>query len=132
MRAFSTSALAGPLRKRVRQYCKTPLGAAKPHKGGWWLKTLAVLDDLHVHYAATPDFKDAEEGMLHTFAAGVSDASRALLPPNDSAMPFANLRDGDWRRRNHRITGATTGEFATKTSTSTERAQPVASSGQRP
>ena len=34
--------MAQPLRTRVRQYYTTPLGAAKPHKGGWWLKTLAV------------------------------------------------------------------------------------------
>lgn len=35
-----------PLRTRVRQYYNTPLGAAKPHKGGWWLKTLSVLAEL--------------------------------------------------------------------------------------
>lgn len=106
--------LAGqPLHKRVRQYYRTPLGAAKPHKGGWWLKTLSVLRDLHVHYAVTPDYKDAEERMLGAFAAGVSDASRAGLPAGDPVTPFANLRDGDWRRRNHRIQGATIGEPST-------------------
>ncbi len=118
--------LAGqPLRKRVRQYYKTPLGAAKPHKGGWWLKTLSVPGGLYVHYATTLDFKDAEERMLRAFAAGVSDASRAALPPGDPAMPFANLRDGDWHRRNHRIGGAVRGDPAAGTaaaSTFTTRA----------
>lgn len=99
--------LAGrSVRTRVRQYYRTPLGAAKPHKGGWWLKTLASLDDLHVHYAATGDYKHAEEAMLRAFAAAVSDTSTAALPYGEPVMPFANLRDGDWRRRNHGISGA--------------------------
>jgi hypothetical protein len=101
--------LAGqPLRNRVRQYYKTALGAAKPHKGGWWLKTLSVLTDLHVHFATVADFKDAEENMLRTFAANVSDDSRNRLDNDEPIMPFANLRDGDWRRRHHGIAGATT------------------------
>jgi hypothetical protein len=101
--------LAGqPLRTRVRQYYTTPLGAAKPHKGGWWLKALVVLRDLHVHYAATGGFRDAEEEMFRTFATAVSDTSRAAaFPDREPVMPFANLRDGHWRRRTHRITGAT-------------------------
>jgi len=103
--------LAGqPLRTRVRQYYKTPLGAAKPHKGGWWLKTLSVIGDLHVHFARTTDFKDAEEAMLHAFAANVSDETLGAYPAGEPPMPFANLRDGDWRRRNHGIKGATAGD----------------------
>jgi hypothetical protein len=100
--------LAGqPLRTRIRQYYKTQIGAAKPHKGGWWLKTLSVLTELHVHYAPTDDFKDAEEQMLRAFAAGVSHTARAVLPTGDPVMPFANLRDGDWQRKRHGIRGAT-------------------------
>jgi hypothetical protein len=96
-----------PLRTRVRQYYRTRLGAAKPHKGGWWLKTLCVLDELWVHYAATPHFEKAEVEMLRAFAAGVSEATRRRLPAGDPVMPFANLRDGDWRRKRHGLTGAT-------------------------
>jgi hypothetical protein len=100
--------LAGqPLRTRVRQYYKTRIGAAKPHKGGWWLKTLSVLTELHVHYAPTDGFKDAEEQMLRAFAAGVSHKTRAALPTGEPVMPFANLRDGDWQRKRHGIRGAT-------------------------
>lgn len=100
--------LAGqPLRSRVRQYYRTPLGAAKPHKGGWWLKLLSALDGLYVHYAAITGFKDAEEDMLRDFAANVSAQSRAALPTGAPIMPFANLRDGDWRRRPHGIANAT-------------------------
>ncbi|MFN8175883.1 MAG: hypothetical protein U0T02_12530 [Solirubrobacteraceae bacterium] len=102
--------LAGqPLRTRVRQYYTTPLGAAKPHKGGWWLKTLSVLDRLYVHWGATSNFKDAEEEMMRTFAASISPASSAEWPAGEPVMPFANLRDGDWRRRSHGIGGATSG-----------------------
>lgn len=102
--------LAGqPLRTRVRQYYNTPLGAAKPHKGGWWLKTLSVLEDVHVHYALTTDCKAAEEGMLRTFATGASESSLTNWPAGEPVMPFANLRDADWRLRNHSIRGATPG-----------------------
>lgn len=53
--------LAGTsLRERVRSYYVTPLGASKPHKGGWWLKTLANLDRLYVHYAASENVKNDE------------------------------------------------------------------------
>lgn len=99
--------LAGqPLRTRVRQYYRTPLGAAKPHRGGWWLKTLSVLGELYVHFAVTADFKNSEEEMLRAFAANVSDASRSGLPFGEPLMPFANLRNGDWRRRAHGLGGA--------------------------
>jgi hypothetical protein len=133
--------LAGqPLRTRVRQYYRTPLGAAKPHKGGWWLKTLSVLADLHVHFAATAEFKDAEESILRAFAANVSDDSRSRLATGEPVMPFANLRDGDWRRRNHGIAGATTGAMAKSTPTATSmpvrgapsRPRRAASAGRRP
>lgn len=101
--------LAGqPIRTRVRQYYHTPLGAAKPHKGGWWLKTLSVISEVHVHFARTSEFKDAEEEMLRTFAASASDEAQNSLPADEAVMPFANLRDGDWRRRSHGISGATT------------------------
>jgi hypothetical protein len=100
--------LAGqPLRTRGRQYYRTRLGAAKHHRGGGWLKTLCVLDEFWVHYAAAPDFEKAEAEMLRAFAAGVSEATRRRLPAGDPVMPFANLRDGDWRRKRHGLTGAT-------------------------
>lgn len=100
--------LAGqPLRTRVRQYYGTPLGARKPHAGGWWLKTLSILDELWVHYAPTPDFEDAEKLMLLAFADAVSPRSRAGLHDRERLMPFANLRGFDDRIKLHGITGAT-------------------------
>ena len=106
--------LAGrSLRTRVRQYYSTPLGAKRPHKGGWWLKTLSVLDELWVHYAPTPDCDEAEKAMLRRFTDGVSATTRAELLDSACVMPWANLRGWDNRIKAHRITGATTGELTT-------------------
>src|SRR5439155_16796454 len=44
--------LAGSsLRQRVGAYYQAPLGARSPHAGGYFLKLLANLHDLSVHYA---------------------------------------------------------------------------------
>jgi hypothetical protein len=100
--------LAGqPLRTRVRQYYNTPLGARKPHAGGWWLKTLANLDELWVHYAATPGYVDAEVAMLRAFADAVAPSSRERLPDRERIAPYANLRTSTGRIKRHGITGAT-------------------------
>ncbi|MDQ6838371.1 MAG: hypothetical protein M3137_08600 [Actinomycetota bacterium] len=65
--------LAGTsLRKRVGQYYRTPLGAKRPHAGGWWLKTLSVLGGVWVHYAPNPENDRAEVAMLQRFSTGLS------------------------------------------------------------
>jgi hypothetical protein len=107
--------LAGTsLRRRVGQYYKTPLGARKPHAGGWWLKTLSILDQLWVHYAATPDNAAAETAMLRHFADGVSATTASKLHDPGRLAPFANLRAGGGTIKAHGITGAT-GELASVT-----------------
>jgi hypothetical protein len=92
-----------PLATRVREYYRTPLGAAKPHAGGRWLKTLRILNDLWVHYAPTPDYVDAEDEMLRTFVQAVSSSSRQALHDSVRIMPFANLKDPDDLIKNHGI-----------------------------
>ncbi len=82
----------------------TRLGARSPHAGGWPLKTLAVLDELHVHYAYCDRVRDVERAMLDAFAAAISPSTRAALP-GGVALPFANLVGGG-RRQPHGITGA--------------------------
>jgi hypothetical protein len=91
----------------VRQYYRTPLGAKRPHAGGWWLKTLTVLDELWVYWAATPDYAAAEKAMLRAFTHAVSSETRSTLLDNQSVMPFANLRGWNDRIKAHRISGAT-------------------------
>ncbi len=100
-----------PLRTRVREYYKTPLGARKPHAGGWWLKTLQALPNLWVHYASTDTYKDAENEMLRAFANSVSKKGHAGLFDRERVMPFANLKDADDLIKDNRIKKAT-GEMA--------------------
>lgn len=100
--------LAGTsVRQRVGQYYKTPLGARRPHAGGWWLKTLGVLNEMWVHYATTPDDAEAEAAMLRHFAARVSSSSRDRLYDSGNRAPFANLRTGRGDNKRHGISGAT-------------------------
>jgi hypothetical protein len=101
--------LATSLRSRVRSFYRTAIGARRPHSGGWFLKTLANLDELYVHYARTPDFDTAEPLMLEAFVAAVSPEARASLHDPDHAWPFANLeirRGGRKSRKRHGIKGA--------------------------
>jgi hypothetical protein len=101
--------LATSLRSRVRSFYHTPIGARRPHSGGWFLKTLANLDQLYVHFARVADFDDAETSMLEAFIAGVSPETRARLTDPAHPWPFANLelrRDGRKIRKAHGIKGA--------------------------
>lgn len=91
---------------RVRQYHRTRLGARSPHAGGWFLKTLRVLPELRVHYAACGEPLAAENQMLAAFAAEVSGSSRQALHDPDRVMPFANLEHPKGRRKRHGIEGA--------------------------
>ena len=55
------------------------LGKRGPHRGGSFLKTLSKLDELHVRYAYTDDFENAEKGMIERFASLASADSCAAL-----------------------------------------------------
>ena len=99
--------LAGTsLAKRVGQYYLTALGARSPHAGGWFLNTLSVLSELHVHYAPSPDPARAEGRMLEAFRSSVSEQARVRLHDPERPLPFANL---EWPARvykRHGIKGA--------------------------
>jgi hypothetical protein len=99
--------LAGTsLRQRVGSFYTTPLGARRPHAGGWPLKTLRLLPSLFVHYAACSNPAAAEQAMLIAFVDGVSASSRAGLHDQDMPIPFANLERRKGQRKRHGITGA--------------------------
>lgn len=84
--------LAGTsLRRRVSQYYSTRIGARSPHSGGWWLKTLAQLDQLHVHYAATDDSKAMEQQLIYSFAMSVPIEQRHEVFDPERIAPFANV-----------------------------------------
>jgi transcription elongation factor GreA len=68
------------LNGRVAAMYATPLGDAKPHSGGHWLKTLSTLRDLRLWWAETDAHEEYEDALLSE----VADRS-------DGRLPFANL-----------------------------------------
>lgn len=96
---------------RTGQYYRTPLGAAKPHAGGWPLKCLGGLDQLWVHFASCGEVKTVERTMLRAFAEQIDGRTASLLVDPAAPLPFANLeyftREGRRVRKQHGITGAT-------------------------
>ena len=102
-----------PLSKRVHQFVKTPIGAAGPHRGGQWLKTLHNLAGLTVHYAVLPDnWAKAEllkDAMLKWFLEHYAPVPSAHPEPA-RPLPWANLvvdRPLPRRSRDHGIKPST-------------------------
>lgn len=91
---------------RVNAYYGTRIGARSPHAGGWFLKMLSVLPQLHVHFAPAHEPTLAEDRMLAAFSAQVSDAARSTLHDPDRPIPFANIEWPKRRYKRHGITGA--------------------------
>jgi hypothetical protein len=91
---------------RVREYYKTPLGARRPHSGGWFVKVLLDLANLYVHYAAADDPENAEGAMIRAYGQGLSEATRRVLRDPDHPFPFANLEYPKGVYKIHGITGA--------------------------
>jgi hypothetical protein len=101
--------LATSLRSRVRGFYKTPIGAKRPHSGGWFLKALANANRFYVHFARVADFDAAEIAMLEEFVGRVSPSTRAALADPEHPWPFGNLevrRGGRKIRKRHGIKGA--------------------------
>ena len=99
--------LAGTsLQRRVGQYYTTPLGARRPHAGGWFLKTLSNLDELAIHYATAADPAAAERDLLKAFIESIDGAAGNGLHDSSCPYPFANLVGPSGVRKAHGITGA--------------------------
>jgi hypothetical protein len=96
----------GSVRKRVRDYYRTPIGARRPHSGGWFLKALANLNELFVHFAPSADPDRSEDQILSHFCAHVADSTRQALFDGDHPFPFANLAWPRGTSKAHRIGGA--------------------------
>lgn len=97
---------------RVGQYYNTPLGMRAPHSGGHWLKTLANLQYVYVHFGAAANPSASEDAMLEAFVLGVAEETRVALRDPSLPLPFANLKylRGRLKRhgmRNQRIRRAT-------------------------
>lgn len=100
--------LAADLHNRVNQYYGTPLGARRPHAGGWFLKTLQGLDKLYIHWSVTYDRAIAEDLAIGSFVKSVSSESLAELGDRERPFPFANLEWPPGTRKRHGISGAKT------------------------
>ena len=109
--------LASDLSTRLRNYYKTPIGARRPHSGGYFLKFLSNLDSLYVHYARCADPEQAEHKAIGAFCAHVSPASRSLLHDPTHPLPFANLAWPPGTRKAHGLMGAREEEQFKRTST---------------
>lgn len=101
-----TTARPRALGARIREYYTTPLGARRPHSGGWFLKTLENLGELFVHYAQAQDPEGAESEMTREYCRGVSESTLGVIRDPDRPLPFANLEWPKGVRKNHGITGA--------------------------
>jgi hypothetical protein len=97
---------ATSLRGRVGDYYRTPLGDPRPHAGGHWVKTLAILGGMRVYFAETPNPEEAEQGLLDAFIRGTSEAIRKYLFDPSLPVPFANLEFPRGTRKRHGITGS--------------------------
>lgn len=99
--------LAGTsLRSRVGAYYSTRLGARGPHAGGWFVKVVAGIVPLHVHWAVADDPAGAESLMLAAFCQGVSPVAGASLHDPAHPLPFANLEWPPGTAKRHGIEGA--------------------------
>jgi hypothetical protein len=98
--------LATTLSSRVQAYYKTPIGARRPHAGGYFLKLVANLDQMWVHYAPCPDPDLAEDRMLGEFCSNVSDQAKSVLIDPAHPFPFANLEWPRGVRKAHGLRGA--------------------------
>jgi transcription elongation factor GreA len=100
---------------RVAAMYATPLGDARPHPGGHWLKTLSVLRDLRVWWAETEAHEEYEDALLSEVA-----------DRNDGRLPFANLTGTDGQSKAAALANSLTSDGAAapqaQTATKTRRA----------
>jgi hypothetical protein len=102
------------VQKRVNQYYATHLGHRSPHAGGWWLKTLAGLENLYVHYAPAADPKAREAALLRAYAESVPKAVRTKLFDPERIAPFANIEVSPGNRKRHGLSGYKTARAVTR------------------
>ena len=87
------------LDRRTRAFARTPIGAAGPHRGGFWLKTLE--QQLYLFWCETEFPKDHEDEALRISVSNASRSSCANLPDSDYVMPWANLEWPTGHRKPH-------------------------------
>lgn len=96
-----------PIRYRINQFYRTPLGEPRPHRGGHWLKSLRILNNLTIFWAVTNKPGENEKQMLKTFTLRVSELTKKNLGDPNLPLPFANLELNKGQRKKHGITSST-------------------------
>lgn len=98
------------LSQRVQSFYRSRIGRRSPHRGGMWLKTLSILDQLSIHWIPIEDHEPetVESDLLGAFVESVVDNELSGYPDADRhlPLPFANLEwavDGRNLRRQHGI-----------------------------
>lgn len=76
---------------RVKEFYNTELGDKRPHAGGHWIKVLANLDNLYLHYIICQNSGEIEFSLLECFIENVSGKSKLLLRDKELMLPFGNL-----------------------------------------
>jgi transcription elongation factor GreA len=84
---------------RVNSMYNTPLGDARPHAGGHWLKTLSVLRELRIWWAETNAGEEYEDALLAAIAARNAQLGRDAA--QGGLLPFANLVTADGVTKRH-------------------------------
>jgi len=82
---------AKSLSARVASLYATELGHARPHPGGYWLKTLREPSKLRLWWAETDAPEEYEDELIEAFAARIPDDVRERLPEGAPLLPWANL-----------------------------------------
>lgn len=88
-----------PILTRLNQYYSTPLGHGSPHRGGHWIKSLSILDELFVYWTTVNNPEELEQKLLLKFELNVSETTRDQLYDPNCALPFANLKVKDEGRQ---------------------------------
>jgi hypothetical protein len=101
--ASTTKALG----RRVEALVTTPLGDARPHATGQWLKALSGLDRALIWWSPTDAPEEYEDACFDAFASAVPPAARATLPDPAVVLPFANRRRPDGSARPDGVSGST-------------------------
>lgn len=78
---------------RVAAMYATPLGDARPHSGGHWLRTLSVLPELRIWWAETDAHEEYEDALLTEIEARNAGSGRDAA--TGRLLPFANLMTPD-------------------------------------
>ncbi len=79
------------LSARVASLYATELGHARPHPGGYWLKTLRDQSRLRLWWAETDAPEEYEDELIEIFASAIPEDIRRQLPEGAPLLPWANL-----------------------------------------